>query len=46
MIEAGMIGLVGGVIGFVLGIGISKAVEFVAAQQLVPGFYRLQHLFT
>lgn len=36
LIEAGMLGLVGGLIGVALGAGLSRLVEIVAAQQLGP----------
>lgn len=39
LIEAGLLGVVGGVIGVLLGLGISKAVEYIAAQN---GFDILQ----
>jgi len=34
LIESGMLGLIGGLIGLVLGFGASKAVELIAIQQL------------
>ncbi|MBS3074593.1 ABC transporter permease [Candidatus Pacearchaeota archaeon] len=34
LIEAGLIGLVGGIVGVLLGIGVSKTVEFIAINQL------------
>ena len=34
MIESGLLGLVGGIIGVVLGFGISKSIEFIAINQL------------
>jgi len=37
LIESGLLGLAGGLIGIILGIGMSKLVEFVAVQALGPG---------
>ena len=34
VIESGMIGMVGGIMGVIIGIGISKAMEFIAVNQL------------
>jgi putative ABC transport system permease protein len=34
LIESGLLGLVGGVVGVIFGFGISKLVEFIAVQQL------------
>ncbi|MBX4212098.1 ABC transporter permease [Candidatus Pacearchaeota archaeon] len=34
LIESGMLGLIGGIIGVVLGIGISKSLEYIAVHQL------------
>ncbi len=38
LFESGMLGLVGGLIGLILGIGIAKLVEIIAAQQLGTTF--------
>jgi len=43
LIESGLLGLAGGAIGIILGIGIGKGVEYVAALQLGSNF--LQAVF-
>jgi putative ABC transport system permease protein len=42
LLEAGILGLIGGGIGIILGIGLSKAVEFVGTQALGPGLLQTQ----
>ena len=34
LIESGLLGLIGGIIGIILGLGIAKGIEFIAFQQL------------